>query len=504
MNNNDDRKLVINIPHGLDLPDFINNFTPEENLYMVLVGSYAAFTLKNGNIGYERDPNEHKALRDEFENIIKTKDITMNAIKGTFEELLDREQEKRCDKVQAEIEKEKEKLNRDTIKYQEKIEQLQEKLNEVEKDNIKKTELINHKNCELENEISVRTQKKELDFIQEINKNKEKENEKVYALQKELAEIKSQMLETERGKNILLQESIQKIMLEVKKQTNKTNERGKDGEAYFYDLARTTFSEYDGFEIIDKSKTPHSGDFHMNFAKFTIIIDSKCFIDTDVPIRDRKKLKFDMTQNSHIKIAWMVSMHRPILKFSKYPFMIEIEDGICVIYINSLMESENPANLLKMAWHTSHIVFDLLNQDDDAVLLNKYKKNDIRIRSIMDKMMRKSKERYATLKQLKDNFDDTERDIKDVLNDELMNIRTSHEELIGKFWKENMEKSEGVKTKTNVLYNAFCECEINKQQGIDLDMFKQIMKSMLNENEIVIGKTKASHTVLNYKMIQKS
>ena len=498
--NEEDRKLIINIPNGLELPDFINKFTPEENLYMVLVGSYATFTLKNGNIGFEKDPEEHKALRKEFDDVIRMKDVAINAIKNYTEELLDKERDKRCDKVQEQIEKEKYKLNLESIKYQEKIEQLQIKLNEAEVENIKKSEIINHTAKELENEIAVRTQQKELDFIQEINKNKEKENEKVYALQKELAEIKSQMLETERGKNILLQESIQKIMLEVKKQTNKTNERGKDGEAYFYDLARTTFSEYDGFEIIDKSKTPHSGDFHMNFAKFTIIIDSKCFIDTDVPIRDRKKLKFDMTQNSHIKIAWMVSMHRPILKFSKYPFMIEIEDGICVIYINSLMESENPANLLKMAWHTSHIVFDLLNQDDDAVLLNKYKKNDIRIRSIMDKMMRKSKERYATLKQLKDNFDDTERDIKDVLNDELMNIRTSHEELIGKFWKENMEKSEGVKTKTNVLYNAFCECEINKQQGIDLDMFKQIMKSMLNENEIVIGKTKTQHTILNYKI----
>ncbi len=490
---NEDRKLVINIPTGLDLPAFMNDFTKEENLYMLLVGSYATYTLKNGNIGYaEKDPEEHKALRKEFEEIIRNKDVATNTIKNLYEEMLEKEQEKRCDKVQAEIEREKNKLNIESIKYQEKIEILQEKLKDAEFDNIKKTEMINHTTKEFENEILVRTQQKELRMIQE------------------LAEMKLQMnnilIEHEKEKNVLLNKSIQEmtnIMQDVKKQTNKTNDRGKDGEAYFYELATNTFSEYDNFSIIDKSKTPHSGDFHLNFSKFTIMIDTKCFIDTDVPIKDRKKLKHDMTQNSHIKIAWMVSMHKTILKFSKYPFMVDIENGICYVYINSLMETENPANLLKMAWHTSNIVYDLLNHDDDSLLLGKYKKNDIRIRAIIDKMMRKSRERYATLKQLKDNFDDTERDIKDLLNDEILNIRTSHEEVIDKWWKKTIIRVEGTKIKTNVIYNCFCECEFNKQQGIDIDIFKQIIKSMLNENDIVVGKTKTQHTIINYKMIPK-
>ena len=511
--NNEERTIIINIPDGLELPTFMESFSSQENLYMLLVGSYATYTLRGGNIGYEKDPEENKALRKEFEDIIKNKDIATNAIKNLYEEMLQREQEKRCDKVQEQIEREKEKLNRESIKYLEKIELLQEKLKEVELENIKKNEIINHTNRELENEIVVRTQQKELEMIQEINKNKENENEKINNLQEELTQMKAQMnnilIETEREKNILLNENIQemtKIMQEVKKQTNKTNTRGKDGETYFFELAKDTFSEYDDFHIEDKSKTPHSGDFHMIFSRFTIMIDSKCFIDTDVPIRDRKKLKYDMTQNNHIKIAWMVSMHRPILKFSKYPFMIEIEDGVCIIYINSLMESENPANLLKMAWHSSSIVYDLLNREDDALILSKYKKNDIRIRAIMEKMMRKSKERYATLKQLKDNFDDTERDIKDMLNDEIFNIRNTHEEIIEKWFKENMEKTdESVKhkIKTNTLYNLFCECDENKFQGIDMDSFKQIIKNLLNENEIILGKTgKSHHTILNYKMIQ--
>ena len=278
---NTDRKLTINIPSGLDLPTFMETFTSEENLYMILVGSYATYTLRGGNIGFlEKDPEEHKALRKEFEEIIRNKDVATNTIKNLYEEMLEKEQEKRCDKVQAEIEREKNKLNIESIKYQEKIEILQEKLKDAEIDNIKKTEMINHTTKELENEILVRTQQKELRMIQEF------------------AEMKLQMnnilIEHEKEKNVLLNKSIQEmtnIMQDVKKQTNKTNDRGKDGEAYFYELAKNTFSEYDSFEIIDKSKTPHSGDFHMNFARFTIMVDSKCFLDTDVPVKDRKKLK---------------------------------------------------------------------------------------------------------------------------------------------------------------------------------------------------------------------
>ena len=613
------RNITINIPDELILPTYMSDFSKEENSYMLLVGSYATFTLKTGIIGTEKERDDNKALRVEYEEIIKCKDAEKNAIKNTFEEFIEKEQEKRFDKINEQIEKEKDKLSKESNKYQENIEQLQEKLKKIELENVKnekiihntsrefenevavrineqiekekekmskesnkyqekieqlqemlkkaelenvkqeeinksykremdnevavrinqkelemiqeinkykenlknaemKNELLNHTSREIDNEVAVRIKQNELEMMQEINKykelvlqNKEKEDEKIGNLQDELAKMKAQMntilIENEKDKNIILNESIQemtKIMQDVKKQTNKTNDRGKEGEAYFFELAKNTFSEYDDFEICDKSKTPHSGDFHLKFPRFTIMVDTKCFIDTDVPVKDRKKLKHDITQNRHIKIAWLVSMHRPISKFSKFPFMIDIEDGICYVYINSLMQSENPSNLLKIAWHTSNIVYDLLNHDDDTLLLGKYKKNDIRVRDIISKMTIKSKERYAYLTQMKDNFDETDRYIRDLLNDEIINIRNVHEETIEKWWRNNMEKSEGGKLKTNIIYNAFCECDENKHCGIDIDIFKPIIKSMLNENDIVLGKTgKAQHTVLNYKIMTK-
>lgn len=50
------------------------------------------------------------------------------------------------------------------------------------------------------------------------------------------------------------------------------------------------------------------------------------------------------------------------------------------------------------------------------------------------------------------------------------------------------------------MYALFCGA--NKEHGIDMDMFKQLFKGMLCDDEIVTGKTERSHhTVLNYKYI---
>ena len=454
----DTQTVTISIPRGLELPAFMHEFSKEENLYMILVGSYATYTLKNGDIGYQKDADEHKALRMEFEEIIKMKDVAAIAIKKTFEELIEKEQEKRFDKINEQLDKEKAKMNKELKNYQDRIETLQCRLNAVEKDNVKKDEFISHSSRELDHEVAFKMKQKEMEMMRSADKyrdtmlrNKEHESEKMSVLQREMADMRLSMsamlIENEKEKNAVMNESMKEMtrILQDSKTQNKTNVRGKEGESYFLELATATFGEYDNFDIVDKSKVSHSGDFHLIFSRFTIMVDSKCFIDTDVPSKDRKKLKYDITQNRHIKIAWMVSMHRPILKYSKYPFMMDIEDGICYCYINSLMESENPGNLLKMAWHASNIVYDLLNCDDDALLLGNYKKNDARVRTIMERMMKRSKERYATLKQLKENFDDTDRDIKDVLNDEILNIRNIHEQLVERWWRGNFKDKRHVR-----------------------------------------------------------
>lgn len=272
--------------------------------------------------------------------------------------------------------------------------------------------------------------------------------------------------------------------------------RGQQGENFFYDLVVETFGEYEGFQITNTAKTGHAGDFHIQFKDFSILADSKNFIDTSgVSSTDRNKLKFDMKQNQHIKIAWLVSMDKPIRRFSKYPFMIELHDGVCYCYINSLKTCENPGKLLEMAWYSCQFVHDtILTREDDTHTIEKYKKYALRVHEIATKLKKMSKERYAMLKQLTENFDNTEKEIMEILNCEVMNIRVSHANMVRQWWDENYFACGGAapKLKSGQLWKKCHE----KYPEINEDMFKQILREILPAADIEIPKSKtAQYTI---------
>ena len=97
----------------------------------------------------------------------------------------------------------------------------------------------------------------------------------------------------------------------------------------------------------------------------------------------------------------MISLNRHIMEFSKFPFVVDIENGICIVYITSSLKSDNPCELLEMVWHKSDIVYDLLNREDNTILVEKRRKTETFARDIMQEMAVKSKERHANLKLLK-------------------------------------------------------------------------------------------------------
>ena len=194
-----------------------------------------------------------------------------------------------------------------------------------------------------------------------------------------------------------------------------------------------------------------------------------------------------------------------ILTYSNYPFMIDIDDGVCYCYINSLMKSENPANLLRMAWYASNFVHEnLLNVDSDINLLGRYHKNEIRIRGILNKMLVQSKERFATLNQLTENFKLADSDIRDCLNEEIRDVRAQHIDVIDSWWNVNLVRHEGHKLKSSEIHRKFLSNEENRRYGIDVDMFKHILRSIpsLQNEEILMGKTdKAQYIIVGYRIV---
>jgi hypothetical protein len=298
----------------------------------------------------------------------------------------------------------------------------------------------------------------------------------------------------------LLQES-KNVIEELKKEKNMSNTlKGDIGENYLFELLIDTFNDFENFNIENKSKISHSADILLKFNNFSILIDSKNYTN-GVGKKEIKKLNDDINNNKHIKIAWLVSLHTPINGFSKYPVMYDIKDNVCYCYINSLCKHENPKYFLRTIWYACSFLFErILNVDTGELLLEKYKKNENRIKNIVDKMLKKSKERIATLKQLTDNFDETERDLKEILSDEIVSVYEVHSEIVKNWWINNIKFQENSKLKTKDIYEIFINNENNKNNGINIDSFKYIIKDIVEPANIITGKTnKADYVILNVR-----
>ena len=552
--------IVLELPENVNLPVEIQLLTPIENHIMILIGFHAIQIMKEKFIH-----QESYEIKKKYECQLKQKEEETVALKQIYEEKIITEKEKYDSMLQELFVTEKERnnlfYNEKFQSYENEISLLVKKnetsdikIASIEKELWIEEECKKHRNTiselRIENEIAIRikdfigNQNNELNKYKNLLNDSEKtilkmenntifhENQQIQKLQQELVETKESvnnlLLEKERYKNSILRDTIEtnnKSMEEItsllkhqnenlnlnanlnanneNQSQNKSNVRGVEGETFFYNLALKTFCDCSNFDIVEKSKSPHSGDFWLKFEKFTIMVDSKNYIDTPVPLRDRVKLKDDILfHKKNIKIAWLVSMDQPILTFSGYPFMIDIEDGICYCYINSLMKSENPQNLLRMAWYSCNFVYDhLLNIDNEINIIGKYQKNESRIKNILNRMIVQSKERFTIIQQLTENFKLSEIDIRDCLNDEIRDVREQHIEIISHWFTKHVIKKEGGKIKTSDMLKKFLSDDSNKNQGIDADMFKQILRCIppLHENEIVRGKTdKAQYTIINH------
>jgi len=414
------------------------------------------------------------------------------------------------------------------------LREYQEYITELEKKIIKLEDLRIYSEKDYSNKLELETQKiliqKETEYKLMIDELKYKINtieinyksfeneknneltEKCKILQEEILQIKTEYneyfltIEKERNEKLniviqnnelLIQESKNTIE-ELKKEKNMSNTlKGDIGENYLFELLIDTFNDFENFNIENKSKISHSADILMEFKNFSILIDSKNYTN-GVGKKEIKKLNDDINNNKHIKVAWLVSLHTPINNFSKYPVMYDIKDNVCYCYINSLSKNENPKHFLRSIWYACNFLFErILNVDTGEILLEKYKKNEIRIKNIIDKMLKKSKERNATLKQLIENFEETERDLKEILSDEIVSVYEIHSEIVKKWWNNNIKFQENSKLKTKNIYEIFNNDENNKNSGINIDSFKYIIKDIVDNTNIVTGKTdKADYTIL--------
>ena len=537
--------LNYTLPDHSYIPPEIYEYTNNERMLLILFGNVTIQTLKN-NLSLKNEyQNTDKAtetiikeITDKYTLFLKEKETVITELEAQkkitielYNDIFTTERNKLEMEIQKEVSKEKqhmeEKLQFMKETYdnnilslkteKENIAQQVEKLKQVEMEYAileeKYNNSTNHINDIVEKEI-LRLENgykmkecEQLEYLQKENSGLKMEIQNiVHQREKEKYEALTKNYETKENAMTELQKTIE----EIRRQTSKTavsQDKGKVGELYFFELVNDLFQDMDGFEIEDKTKVGHMGDYLMKFKEgFSIMVDCKNFNKSKVGIVDIKKFKADIKSHQYIRFAWMVSLNKGISNYDKYPIDFEFENGVLYCYINSLsLWDENQKNIIISCWLFCKEIylnfFDKENTDTEKVITLMKRDNNKKL--IAEKGRKKIKEMKSMTEQLKVTIYELEKDLIEIIKGDILMQNEDRLISLKTWWSQSLIRDESKKHKIEIegIYNKFKET-LDEFEQIDLeyDGFVLNIKTFLNEDDFTKNKTKGTKKyILNYK-----
>ena len=274
-------------------------------------------------------------------------------------------------------------------------------------------------------------------------------------------------------------------------QTKTSSEIGAIGEQCFFEVAKTTFCDFEGFDLQDVHNQPHKGDFLLSIRGLTIMVDSKYYKrNVDNPQID--KIKSDLRRNTNIRFAWLVSLYSDIDKRDKGAFMFEwLTDEQCVVHINRLMLLENRETILKSIF--------FLCQDYDKQIsargtgndeLISIKKNYFMVAERVGEMRKRMRELKAVIVSTRSLYDHLEKDLVNLMNDESNDVNVKYHGIVTEWVSLNMQKSEGSRTKSTSIWNVFKKDNPQLSQEMTIGRFKEILIAVVGDIHVDMPKGK--------------
>ena len=427
--------INLTVPEECILPN-IENFSPEENLLMLKIGSSCLLEGRKVVAGLTQKEIYQK-IRDESKEEIHKLELDI-----LMEKELMKKMEDRLTKI-----------------YEGQIDKLEKQVETLSKQ-IKSYELDN----------------KEL-IQKEVDKAREK-----YDL---LLEQKDKQLDK-------MNENYEKMLVQSHKSTSY---KGSEGEKTFSEYAET-FMDFKGFELIDKHTQGGEGDFHLHFEDFDVLVDAKNY-KKKVPIDQREKIKKDLLKNKHLHFAWLVSLNTSIEKYEKAPIMYEwINTTQCIVYINNLSSFDDPKKILRIVWFTCKELYKLI----DDVNFEENELTDLRERNfkLMDKVkgLRKTiREINTSMNATRNLIQVMDDELRGILEAETSEIVASNFSLFDDWWEHNIQTTndETLVSSTD-LWTKFKQ--ENKlmigEMEITGDKFKQYIKSKVPMSSIILRSKNAN------------
>jgi DNA integrity scanning protein DisA with diadenylate cyclase activity len=431
----------------------------------------------------EQDERMSRVLEQKQEELVQLREsmVRLSEQLATSEKLRDLEIR---DRLTTEIETlRKDQEDHFNTKYQELLEQYTMTKNDL----VRVTEEL--KSTEKMTELTVKAKVNEVEvrYIQQ-------RGQQVQELEEELKRTREQLEESKMGALQVSVEQQRKEMETIKEALSQRKQSsqvlGTVGEKYFTELAQKTFATYDGFDIEDKTKVGHAGDFHLKFRDCgTILVDVKNFDVGRISTTDVAKFRYDLTRNPSIRIGWLISLNSHICNYSKQPVVMEMEEGRLLVFVNELRNSPDPGRMLQDIYYTCVFVYNqILNVETNTAVLNNYKRFEKRVKESADQLQKSWKKTKTTMNQLREDMLDTEKHIKGMMIQDLMAIRDEHTTTVQEWWDEWVVETPGVtiKLRSNELYEHFIKTK--GATSIKNDQFKMILKEIVPVDHLQLPK----------------
>lgn len=478
--------LQISIPNNKIIPNIISTFTSEENYIMLQIGSNAITEARKSviSLSNKKISEEYKVKINELENEINNE-----------KQLALRLNERMMSNYEEKINKLNEKIKKMTNEILEKNKEPEEMMNE-------EIEKIKNKY-----EILFEEKKKELEYKFNSDIQQIKYKNELLIEEKEKIKYKCNSLLEEKEKQIIsLRDTFDRALSQINNSSSSTVAKGKKGESTFYDLANT-FKDFNEFRIQDKHSEAGSGDFHLHFEKFDVLVDAKNYKDA-VNKTQKDKIRKDLIRNEHINIAWLVSLNTRIIGHDRLPIMYEfINTRQCIIYVNNLMGDEIPDKLLRMTWLVSCEVYDKIqlsnmeNVDEDElnILKNKYYNLFDKIKNIKSII----RELNTTIGIFKKQVESLNFEVLRMLEMETNTTMETDYPMIDEWWNLHIEYTdEDVQLISTNLWNIFKQDnkELIKNNEITSDDFKKYIMSKLSSDNYTMKSKSSSIIINNHKL----
>jgi len=323
---------------------------------------------------------------------------------------------------------------------------------------------------------------------------------------------KCELLLLEKDKqNQLNRESFEKAIHLHKYKSMK--ERGTDGEDEFADLAET-FRDFPGYRIENMSKQGHKGDFHLFFEEFNVLVDLKKYT-VNVNKKEIDKIEMDLQTNDHMDYAWLISLNSDIHGWNRFPIMykwIMSDKGPkCIFFVNNILENKDPKNILRTIWSISN-EFHKLNRkvDKEGDELQKYKDRDVLLYKHMKNMQERANEmrrNFVVSSNILKQIDTEIIEMMSVLSNEIMTKDYDKYQTIHQWFESHIEYIGGEdKVSSLDIWGHFKRMnkEYIVENKINVDIFKEIVKRMIDSSKYIERSKKGSFDLIGFKIKQEN